>query len=368
MRPAGHPRDMSRPRSTSPVRLVATSRATDVSDGGQVAALVPTSRPRKIVVLTFPGVQMLDVTGPVEVFSIANRLAESAPPRYDVQIVAPSAGAVTASSGLAIVAHQGIGKVAGSIDTLLIAGGPGVSAARRDPALIAWIRKTASKARRVASVCTGAFLLAEAGLLDGRRATTHWAACERLARRYPSVQVEGDPIFVRDGNVFTSAGVTTGMDLALELVEQDFGRDTALTAARWLVLFLRRPGGQSQFSVQLSSQLAARAPLRDLQSFIADHLDADLSVAALAERARMSARNFARAFRREVGATPAGYVEALRVEAARRRLEATEDSVAEIAAACGFGTAETMHRAFQRAVRITPGQYRRHFRGGAAAS
>jgi transcriptional regulator GlxA family with amidase domain len=334
--------------------------------------LVSAAGPLRVAVLAFPEAQILDVVGPAEVFSIANRLGAPGAERYAVQVVAPKAGPVVTSNGLAIVAQRGLAQPAGPLDTLVVAGGPGVAAARRNPELIDWIRRTAARTRRVASVCTGAFLLAEAGLLDGRRATTHWAAWDRLARRFPSVRVERDPIFVRDGNVFTSAGVTTGMDLALELVEQDFGRQVALTIARWLVLFLRRPGGQSQFSVQLTAQLAERRPLRDLQAFIADHLADDLSVPALAERARMSSRNFARAFRREVGATPAGYVEAQRVEGARRLLEATEQSVAEIAAACGFGSAETMHRAFQRSVRTTPGQYRRHFRGapgrGAAAS
>jgi transcriptional regulator GlxA family with amidase domain len=231
--------------------------------------------------------------------------------------------------------------------------------------LISWIRRTAPRARRVASVCSGAFLLGEAGLLDGRRATTHWAVCDALQRRYPWARVEGDPIFVRDGKISTSAGVTAGMDFALELVKEDGGRDLALAAARWLVMFLRRPGGQSQFSVQLRSQVAERRGLRDLQSWIADHLAADLSVPALARRSRMSPRNFARAFRREIGLTPAAYVEAQRVEGARRLLETADLSVAEVASACGFARVETMHRAFRRGVRVSPGQYRRHFRAAA---
>jgi transcriptional regulator GlxA family with amidase domain len=320
------------------------------------------AEPISVTVVAFPGVQILDVTGPVEVFSMANRLGSPAAKRYSVHVVAPRTGAVATSSGLPIVASHGIGWAPARVDTLMVAGGVGTREARRDPRLLSWIRRTAKRARRVTSVCTGAFLLAEAGLLDGRRATTHWAAWDQLQRCFPSVRVERDPIFVRDGNVVTSAGVTAGMDLALELVDEDFGRDVALAVARWLVLFLRRPGGQSQWSVQLSAQLAERRPLRDLQGFIADHLAADLSVPALARRAHMSPRNFARAFRREVGITPAVYVEAHRVEAARRRLEATPDGVAEVARACGFGSVETMHRAFQRTVRVTPGQYRRHFR------
>jgi transcriptional regulator GlxA family with amidase domain len=211
-------------------------------------------------------------------------------------------------------------------------------------------------------VCTGAFLLAEAGLLDGRRATTHWASCRELARRYPRVQVDPDPIFVRDGNVHTSAGVTAGMDLALALVEEDHGREVALGVARWLVLFLKRPGGQSQFSAQLSAQLAAREPIQELQAWVIENVDADLSVEALARRAGMSPRNFARVFTRETGVTPACFVETARVEAARRRLEQEgARGVEAIAAACGFGSAETMRRAFLRRVRVSPSDYRERF-------
>jgi len=305
---------------------------------------------------------VLDVTGPVEVFSLANRLARAAGPRYAGSVLAPEAGAVATSSGLPIVAARSIRQASGPVDTLIVAGGLGTKAAMNDARLVGWLRRTAPRARRVASVCSGAFLLGEAGLLDGRRATTHWALCEALERRYPTARVERDPIFVRDGKISTSAGVTAGMDLALELVEEDGGRDLALAVARWLVMFLRRPGGQSQFSVQLRAQVAERRGLRDLQAWIAEHLGDDLSVTALARRARMSPRNFARAFRREIGATPAAYVAAQRVEAARRLLETADLSVAEVAVACGFGRVETMHRAFRRGVRVSPGQYRRHFR------
>jgi len=315
---------------------------------------------RRVWITVFPDVQTLDVTGPLEVFSLANRVAGA--PRYAVSIVAAKRGAVASSSGLTLVAQRGLAELTGSVDTLLVAGGVGSRAAMRDARLVAWIARTARRARRVASVCTGAFLLAEAGVLDGRRATTHWSLCEGLQRRFPAVRVERDPIFVRDGHVFTSAGVTAGMDLALELVEQDCGRALALDVARWLVMFLRRPGGQSQFSVQLSAQLAERDGLRDLQTWIAEHLAGDLSVGALARRARMSPRNFARAFRREIGVTPAVYVEAQRVEAARRLLESTGRSVAEVAERCGFARVETIHRAFHRVLRVPPGQYRRHFR------
>ena len=322
---------------------------------------------RQITVLAFPRVQPLDVTGPVEVFSIASRLARKADQRYQIEVVAPTVGALRTWSGLGLVADRDLAHATRPIDTLIVAGGPGVQDALRNRALVGWIRRTARRARRVASVCTGAFLLAEAGLLDGRRATTHWSACDELARRHPRVRVEKDPIFVREGAVSTSAGVTAGIDLALDLVDEDLGRGIALEVARWLVLFLRRPGGQSQFSAQLGSQLAERAPLRDLQAFIADHHAENLSVSSLARRAGMSTRNFARAFRRDLALTPAVYVERVRVESARRQLESSGAGLAEIARDAGFGTVETMHRAFRRTLRVTPGHYRAHFRGAREA-
>jgi transcriptional regulator GlxA family with amidase domain len=324
--------------------------------------VVPEAGPRRVWLLAFPDAQVLDVTGPWEVFAIANRLGNPRAPRYALSLVAPAAGPFATSGGLSLVADQSLAEASGSPDTLIVAGGLGTRPPARDPRLAAWIRRTARRARRVASVCSGAFLLAEAGVLDGRRAVTHWAMCDALQRRFPAVRVERDPIFLRDGPVFTSAGVTAGMDLALELVEEDFGRELALTVARLLVLFLRRPGGQSQFSVQLAAQLAERNGLREVQGWIADHPDGDCSVEALARRARMSPRNFARVFRREIGVTPAAYVEAQRVEAARRLLETTVRNVADVAEACGFARVETMHRAFRRVLRVAPGQYRRHFR------
>jgi transcriptional regulator GlxA family with amidase domain len=210
-------------------------------------------------------------------------------------------------------------------------------------------------------VCTGAFVLAEAGLLDGKRAATHWQSCARFAERYPKVAVDPDPIFVRQGRVYTSAGVTAGMDLALALVEEDHGHQIAREVARELVLFLKRPGGQSQFSAQLQTQFSDRAPLAELQAWIADHLAADLSVAALAHRVAMSPRNFARVFALSIGRTPARFVEQVRVEAARRRLEESRASVDEIAEKCGFGTRESMRRSFQRLLRVSPAAYRSRF-------
>jgi transcriptional regulator GlxA family with amidase domain len=251
--------------------------------------------------------------------------------------------------------------VRGPIDTLLVAGGQGTADALRDRALIEWLRGSIRRTRRLCSVCTGAFLLAEAGLLDGLSATTHWRQCAQLAAQYPAVSVETDPIFVRAGKIFTSAGVTAGIDLALALLEDDHGREIALNVARELVMFLRRPGGQSQFSVQLSTQQADREPIRDLQRWIADHLGADLSVETLARRAAMSPRNFARVFAREVGMTPGEFVEKLRVEAARRRLEESAEGIDSIASKGGFGTRESMRRAFIRTLHVPPSAYRSRF-------
>jgi transcriptional regulator GlxA family with amidase domain len=211
-------------------------------------------------------------------------------------------------------------------------------------------------------VCTGAFLLAEAGLLDGLRVTTHWSAAALLQQRYPQLRVDPDPIWIREGRIWTSAGVTSGMDLALALVEDDLGRDLALAIARRLVLFLKRPGGQSQFSAQLATQLADRTPLRDLQGWIAEHPGADLSVEALAHRVAMSPRHFARVFTQQVGRTPARFVEESRVEAARRRLEESDDAIEAVAERCGFGSPETMRRAFLRVLRVNPAAYRSRFR------
>jgi transcriptional regulator GlxA family with amidase domain len=223
------------------------------------------------------------------------------------------------------------------------------------------VRRAAGGARRIASVCTGAFVLAAAGLLDDRRATTHWAFCGELAERFPNVRVERDPIYVRDGEVWTSAGVTAGIDLALALVEEDLGRDIALLVARWLVVFVRRAGGQSQFSAQLAAQTAERVPLRDLQAWIGDHPEADLAVPALARRVAMSVRHFSRVFRAETGASPADYVERIRVETARRLLETSARSVEEIAAAAGFANPEALRRAFGRRVGLSPREYRARF-------
>ncbi len=310
-----------------------------------------------MIVVGFPDVQALDVVGPLEVFAMANR--HGADPAYATALVSASGRPITTSSGLSLATERVTRRA--PIDTLVVAGGTGTAAAMADARLIAWLRDAAMSARRVTSVCSGAFLLAQAGLLDGRRVTTHWSACDTLARTFPAVDVDADRIYVRDGDVWTSAGVTAGMDLALALVEQDHGGDLALAVARQLVLFAHRPGGQSQFSAQLAVRRAEREPLREALAFVAEHPEADLSVPALARRAAMSVRTFARAFRQEVGTTPAAFVQRSRVEAARRLLETTDRKGHDVARACGFGTVETMHRAFQRTVRTTPGQYRRLF-------
>jgi transcriptional regulator GlxA family with amidase domain len=317
--------------------------------------------PQRVVILAFPGVQPLDVVGPAEVFSTASEL--NGGDAYRVEVVAKDREPImTRSSGYGLVPAMTTAQCRGPIDTLVVAGGFGVHEAVEDDALVRWVRSAAGRSRRVASVCSGSFLLARAGLLEGRRATTHWSSCEELARRHPEITVDPDPIFVHDGDVWTSAGVTAGMDLSLALVERDLGRETALEVARWLVLFLQRPGGQAQFSSHLAAQLADRAPLRKLQSWIADNLDEDLRVEALADRAAMSPRNFARSFRREIGLTPAAYVEALRVERARQCLEQDSDPIERVADRCGFGTPETMRRAFARRVGIAPADYRARFR------
>ncbi|MFL5907267.1 MAG: GlxA family transcriptional regulator, partial [Solirubrobacterales bacterium] len=243
--------------------------------------------PRRVVILAFPGVQPLDVIGPAEVFAGADLLAGRG--AYTVEVVAKDPGPVAVrSGGYGLVPKSTTARCRGPIDTLVVAGGTGVSAAERDAGLIRWIRSASRRSRRVTSVCSGAFLLARAGLLEGRTVTTHWASTAELARRHPELRVDPNPIFVRDGNVWTSAGVTSGMDLSLALVEEDLGRDIAVEIARWLVLFLQRPGGQAQFSTHLSAQLAERRPLRELQAWMADNLDADLRVEALAQRAAMS--------------------------------------------------------------------------------
>ena len=309
---------------------------------------------RRIVFVVYPGITALDLVGPHEVLGAAGG--------YDLVVAADEAGPVETTRGPVMIAARAVRTLRGPVDTTIVVGGRGALEASHDAALVRAVRSLAVRSRRIASVCTGALVLAAAGVLEGKRATTHWSSCDLLARRYPKVTVERDPIFVRDGDVWTSAGVTAGMDLALALVTEDHGRDVALRVARQLVMYVQRPGGQAQFSAQLETQTAVRDPLVELQGWIAENPDADHSVERLAARVAMSPRHFARVFRSEVGRTPASYVEQARVEVARRLLETTTLGVDDVARGAGFGTSETLRRAFARRVGATPTEYRERFR------
>jgi transcriptional regulator GlxA family with amidase domain len=319
---------------------------------------------RRVLIVCYPGVEILDITGPASVFGAVAKLQRG--PGYRVELAGPRRGPIQSSSGVSLIADRALGEVRGRIDTLLVPGGF-EPALMEGMALAPLLPRLAKRARRVASVCSGAILLAEAGLLRGKRATTHWAAVEELAKRYPDTKVEADPIYIRDGDVWTSAGVSAGIDLALALVEQDHGPKLALELARWGVMYLRRPGGQSQFSAPLRAQCAEDAGIARLTEWIGNNLRADLSIEALADRAHMSVRNFARVFRRETGTTPASFVEKLRLEAARRALELSNASVKQIAGSTGFTSVETLHRTFQRRLAVTPLQYRARFAAKSSA-
>ena len=316
---------------------------------------------RVVEVLAFPAVQLLDVSGPVQVFTTANDLAAGAGgvPPYRLKLVTRGDDGVMSSAGVALAAGP-LSRRGAALDTLIVAGGPGVEAAAANPLLVDWVRGRATRARRVASVCTGAFLLSAAGLLDGRRAVTHWKDCARLAQRYPAVHVEPDPIFICDGPVWTSAGVTAGIDLALALVEEDLGRSVALAVARHLVVFLKRPGGQAQFSAALALQ-EAEDRFGALHDWIEGHLADDLSLPVLAGQAGMSERSFSRHYAEATGQTPARAIERLRVEAARRLLSESRTPVKRVAQRCGFGSEETMRRSFLRQLSVTPQDYRQRF-------
>ncbi len=326
----------------------------------------PTPQPieKHIVVLAVPDSQILDITGPLEVFSRTDRWLrdqgwiEGA--AYRVEVAALADGPVTMSSGLQLLATD-YRKIR-QVDTLLVAGGRGAEFPTPSPELLAWLRRQYASSRRMGSVCTGAFILAHTGLLDGRCVTTHWESCRELKRRYPAVDVYADPIYLRDGKIYTSAGVTAGMDLALALVEEDWGAKVALAVAQQLVMFLKRPGGQSQFSSLLSAQQTTQRRFEELKLWVVEHLTEDLSVPRLADRVAMSARNFARAFVREIGITPAKFVEMARVDAAQRLLQDSELSVDEIATETGLGGGETMRRAFRRQLAVSPEDYRQRFR------
>lgn len=324
---------------------------------------MPTSH--RVVIAVFPDVDLLDVTGPAEVFALANRVTDGRA-GYEVRLAGPDAGPVATSAGVRLMTDLTFAEVGAAVDTLVVPGAvdpsPDGPVARVDGTVVEWVRATAPYARRIASVCVGAHVLAAAGLLDGRRATTHWSTAAQLAAEYPRVRVDADPIFVRSGRVWTGAGISTCMDLALALVAEDHGEEPALAVARQLVMYLRRQGGQSQFSVPLSRPAPARRDIDELRVFITEHLDDDLSVPVLAERMCLSERHFARVFRQETGTSPAAYVEAARVEAARRLLETTDQPLERIAAATGMGSVETLHRAFRKQISTTPAAYRRRFR------
>lgn len=319
---------------------------------------------RSVILLGFEGVQALDLVGPFEVFTGAT-LFLAAQGRgddgYDVTIASVDGVSVSTGTGLDIVAKP-LPDPRQPIDTVVLPGGWGTDVARRNQELIRWIQGAAKRSRRVVSVCTGSFLAAEAGLLDGCQATTHWAFAEQMAREFPSVAVDPEPIFVRSSeSVWTAAGVTAGIDLTLSLVEDDYGTEVAQTVARYLVLYLRRPGGQTQFAAPMWMPRAKRAPIRDVQEAIESEPGGAHSITDLARRAAMSPRHFTRVFTDEIGEAPGAYVERVRTEAARRQLEQTDDTVTVIAARCGFGTAETMRRNFVRRVGISPDQYRKSF-------
>jgi transcriptional regulator GlxA family with amidase domain len=317
-----------------------------------------------VLIVAFDGVQSLDLAGPLEVFTGANAYLadqaadQAAHPAYQITVASLGARQVRTSSGLTLVPDTDL-RAAPAPHTLLVPGGEGTRSGSGE--LPGWLRQHAPAAQRIASVCTGAFLLAQAGLLAGRRATTHWAYADALERQYPDVIVDPEPIYVRDGNIVTSAGVSAGIDLALALVEEDVGREAALAVARHLVVFLRRPGGQAQFSAQLRAQLAQRRPLREVQQWITERPAADLSVDSLAARAGLSPRHFARSFAAETGVTPGRYVDRVRLEAARRGLEDTGDGIDQIARGCGYGTTEAMRRAFVRVLGVSPAGYRHRF-------
>jgi transcriptional regulator GlxA family with amidase domain len=316
---------------------------------------------RRIAIVAVTPVRMLDVLGPAEVFGDANRL-RGGRPFYEIDIVSASDDRVVKGHiGIPFVAHHTFSETPGPMDTLLVAGGLGAREMRYSPKFLAWLKEQSKKVRRFGSVCTGALILADAGLLDGRRATTHWNWCGELTRTHPRVKVDPNPIYVRDKELYTSAGVTAGIDLALAMVEEDLGASLALRVAQMMVVFLRRPAGQAQFSATLTAQTSENRTLRELLAWVADHFTDDLSVETLARRAAMSPRNFARAFTREIGQTPAKHIETLRLEAARRQLETSSLSVDQVAEGSGFASAEVLRRAFARRLGVTPGQYRSSF-------
>ena len=316
---------------------------------------------RRVVIVGAPPVQILDVTGPLEVFSSA--------PGYDVQLANPGPeNSLQTNRKVALTDATPLAQITGRIDTLVIAGGPGAESGTYDEAFIAWIAEVGARSRRVASICTGAFLLAAAGLIDGKNAVTHWKFCDRLAKEFPKVNVKPEPIFLKDGSIYTSAGITAGIDLSLALVEEDHGHQVALEVARFLVMFLVRPGGQAQFSHMLSHQAVTSEPLREMQVWMLENLREDLTVEKLADRIGMSARHFTRVCLRETNMNPGQFVDRMRVEAAQQMIDSSSMGLKEIADACGFQTADAMRRTFVRVIGITAGEYINRFKRSAVLS
>jgi transcriptional regulator GlxA family with amidase domain len=323
------------------------------------ATLRHASNPRTIGILALPGVQMLDVAGPLDVFAEAN--VQSGCQAYAPCVISTVEGPVVSSSGLRVLPDAIVSlSTPATFDTLLVAGAPHLAEATADPALLDWLHQNAPQSRRFGSVCSGAIVLAATGLLDGRRVTTHWAVAEQLARRFPKIRVEIDALHVRDGPVRTAAGVTAGLDLALALVEEDLGRETAKKVASQLVMFFKRRGGQLQFSRRGEANPVGRSALQEIQRWVAVNPAADASLRALAARVGLSPRHFARLFQQEIGMTPSAWVETVRIDAARQMLEAGERPK-QAAAACGFGDVDTFRRAFQRQIGVTPAEYRRSY-------
>lgn len=319
---------------------------------------------RRVVILSTPNVQLLQLAGPMEVFSCAGEKLREAGrdilSGYETEVVSCTKDlTIRSTGGLGLTAHRSFHEVDYPIDTLLVSGGLDIWSGSDQPDLLGWLNQVAPATRRFGSFCTGAFVLAEAGLLNGRRVTTHWYFCQELQRRYPQVVVDPEPIFIRDHSLYTSAGVTAGIDMAVSMVEEDFGLDIALRVSRALVLFLRRPGGQSQFSTSLAFQAAKRIPLRELPVYVLEHLHEPLNVETLAARVSMSPRNFSRVFNEEFGVTPAAFIEKLRVETARRMVEDSARSFEDIAERCGLGSLDSLTRAFKRAYNLTPAQLRK---------
>ena len=341
-------------------------RIPDVED------LPPRGTPRRrIVLVTNPYSRSLEYMGPMQVFDEARiflEFAGRADLAYEVEVVtAGEPGSVYDRKGFSVEASRPYHRLRGEVDTLLVQGPDEHDRCLQDERFLAWIARMSTRVRRMVSICTGSFILAEAGVLDGRRAATHWCACDDFRRRYPKVTLEPDPIYVKDGHVYTSAGATSGMDLAIALVEEDFGTEFARRVAQGLVMFLRRPGNQSQFSVQVATDPPDGAALRDVAQYIFDHLGEDLRIEALAAHFGMSPRNFARVFAREVGVAPGRYVEQCRLERARQYLEESDAPVAEVAERCGFSTPDGLRLAFERNLGVSPRAYRKRFTSASRA-